>query len=92
MFCHYCGILGHDLKHCAVYYAVEKKRRYRDFLRAMGGHLRALGSKEASQKFAIEEGTGCEAEKSFTQAEQGGSLGRMEAHVHSPGNPSNADK
>ena len=29
MFCHYCGILGHDLKHCAVHYDVEKK----------GGHI-----------------------------------------------------
>ena len=25
IFCHYCGILGHDLKHCAAHYAVEKK-------------------------------------------------------------------
>ncbi|KAK7822842.1 uncharacterized protein CFP56_036059 [Quercus suber] len=24
IFCHYCGILGHDLKHCAAHYAVEK--------------------------------------------------------------------
>ena len=27
IFCHYCGILGHDLKHCVAHYAVEKKRR-----------------------------------------------------------------
>ena len=24
LFFHYCGILGHDLKHCAAHYAVEK--------------------------------------------------------------------
>ena len=25
IFCHYCGILGHDLRHYAAHYAVEKK-------------------------------------------------------------------
>ena len=25
MFCHFCGILGHNLKHYAAHYAVEKK-------------------------------------------------------------------
>ena len=24
MFRHFCGILGHDLKHCAAHYAVRK--------------------------------------------------------------------
>ena len=41
IFCHYCGILGHDLKHCAAHYVVEKARsrieyQYGDFLRAVG--------------------------------------------------------
>ena len=25
MFCHLCGILGHDLRHCAAYFAAVKK-------------------------------------------------------------------
>ena len=25
VFCYYCGILGHDLRHCASHYAVEKQ-------------------------------------------------------------------
>ncbi|KAK9983880.1 hypothetical protein SO802_033405 [Lithocarpus litseifolius] len=53
IFCHYCGLLGHDLKHCAAHYAVEKKGgrvdyQYGDFLRASGGGLRASVSKDAS--------------------------------------------
>ena len=26
MFCHYCGVLGHDVKHCASHFAVVNKR------------------------------------------------------------------
>nr|POF21994.1 hypothetical protein CFP56_35535 [Quercus suber] len=45
--------LSHDLKHCAVHYAVEKKGgrieyQYGDFLRAMEGRPRAPGGEEAS--------------------------------------------
>ena len=24
LFCHYCGLLGHDVKHCASHFAVSK--------------------------------------------------------------------
>ena len=42
MFHHFCGILGHDLKHCVAHYAVEKnggsmEYQYGDFLKAVGG-------------------------------------------------------
>ena len=45
IFCHYCGILGHDLRHCATHYAAEKnggigKYQYGDFLRAIGERAR----------------------------------------------------
>ena len=68
IFCHYCGILGHDLKHCAAHYAVDKaggriEYKYGDFLRAVGGCPRAQGSKEVGPTFVSEEGKGCEAEK-----------------------------
>ena len=97
IFCHYCGILGHDLKHCVAHYAMEKKGgrieyQYRDFLKAVGDHPRAPGSKETGPSFVFEEGKGCEAEKRAIQAEQGGPMGTMEAHVSSHENPSVTDK
>ena len=41
MFCHYCGLLGHDIQHCAGHYATSKNRRevvcqYGDWLKALG--------------------------------------------------------
>lgn len=27
MFCHHCGLLGHDLKHCASYFAATKNNK-----------------------------------------------------------------
>lgn len=42
MFCHYCSLLGHNLRHCATHFAAMKhvkevKYEYGDFLRATGG-------------------------------------------------------
>lgn len=42
MFCHYCGLLDHEVKHCASHFAVVKNGgevyyQYGEFLRAMGG-------------------------------------------------------
>lgn len=42
MFCYFCGILGHDLKHCDAHFTAEKnggcmEYQYGDFLRATGG-------------------------------------------------------
>uniref|UniRef100_A0A7N2LZ86 Zinc knuckle CX2CX4HX4C domain-containing protein n=1 Tax=Quercus lobata TaxID=97700 RepID=A0A7N2LZ86_QUELO len=47
MFCHCCGLLGHDLRHCASHFAEEKKGgdveyQYEDWLKALGSHPRAL--------------------------------------------------
>ena len=46
MFCYYCGILGHDLHHCASHYAVEKQGvgvdyQYGDWLKATRGRQRS---------------------------------------------------
>nr|POE60673.1 hypothetical protein CFP56_41060 [Quercus suber] len=60
--------------------------------RAVGGRPRASGSKEAGQSSISEEGTGCEAEKRAVQAEQGGPMGTMAAHVFSHENPRVTDK
>ena len=45
MHCHYCGMLGHDLKHCASYFAATKQGekvvcQYGEWLRASGGRAR----------------------------------------------------
>ena len=63
MFCHYCGILGHNLKHYAAHYAVEKnggsmEYQYEYFLRAIGGHARASVSQHTSPKSNTEEAIG----------------------------------
>ncbi|XP_050241197.1 uncharacterized protein LOC126690108 [Quercus robur] len=41
LFCHYCGLLGHDLRHCASYYAASKNSgdvmcQYSDWMKAVG--------------------------------------------------------
>ena len=63
MFCHYCGILGHNLKQCAAHYAAEKnggsmEYQYEDLLRAIGGHAKASVSQHTSPKSNTEEGIG----------------------------------
>ena len=42
IFCHFCGLLGHDIRHCAGYFAASKKGgnvvcEYGDWLKSMGG-------------------------------------------------------
>ena len=42
LFCHFCGFLGHDLKHCVEYFALSKNGGevvcpYREWLRSSGG-------------------------------------------------------
>lgn len=42
MFYHHCGLLGHDVRHCAIHFAMIKKEgevrcQYGDWLRAFGG-------------------------------------------------------
>ena len=46
LFCHYCGMLGHDVKNCAEHFAVTKNGgmvdyQYGEFLKNMGGRARS---------------------------------------------------
>ena len=46
MFCYHCGLLGHDLKHCAQYFALTKgngdvARQYREWMKASGSRVRS---------------------------------------------------
>ena len=76
MFCHFCGILGHDLKHCAAHYVVEKRRghveyQYGEFLKAIGNRPRASTSTNASHMSNTEEGNVNAAKQSPGQVVQG---------------------
>ena len=61
LFCHYYGLLGHDLKHCTPYFAVTKNEgevicQYGDWLKATGGRTlspprRKYDNEEAGVEF-----------------------------------------
>ena len=45
VFCHFCGLLGHDLRHCAQYFCHTKDGKvvhccYGEWLKAVGGRAR----------------------------------------------------
>ena len=46
LFCHYCGLLGHDVKHCASHFAVSRNGGEVDY--QYGESLRALGGRSCS--------------------------------------------
>lgn len=55
IFCHYCGLLGHDLCHCASHYAMEKnggqiEYQYGDWLNVFDGRLRSPPRKDAAEE------------------------------------------
>lgn len=75
MFCHFCGILGHNLKHCAAHYAVEKwgghvEYQYGEFLKATGSRPRTSTSSYANYMPNTEKGNGSTAKQSPVQAVQ----------------------
>ena len=46
LFCHFCGLMGHDLKHCAEHFAMGKTGgevvyQYGEWLKATGGRARS---------------------------------------------------
>ena len=50
MFCHYCGLLGHDINHCANYFGLMKSGKevqlqYREWLKASRGRQRVERTK-----------------------------------------------
>ena len=61
LFCHFCGMLGHDLKHCVVHYAAEKQGGsveypYGEFLKAAGGRGKVVQPQKFNPKSNLEEG------------------------------------
>ena len=54
LFCHFCGILGHDLRHCASHFSATKNGRvveyqYGDWLKATGGSQRLPPKRKTQQ-------------------------------------------
>ena len=46
VFCHYCGVLGHDIRHCPAHFVASKKSttidyQYGDWLKAVSGRNRS---------------------------------------------------
>ena len=53
LFCHYCGMLGHDVKHCVSHFATiqnggEVDYQYRDSLRDIGRRPRSFSPRNVS--------------------------------------------
>ncbi|XP_075637005.1 uncharacterized protein LOC142609318 [Castanea sativa] len=46
MLCHYCSLLGHDIRHCANHYAVSKNGK--EVVCQYGDWLKALGTRNGS--------------------------------------------
>ena len=63
LFCHFCGLLGHDVRNCAEHFAATATGgsiayQYGDFLKAMGGRARggSFERKTGGAEYGTEEG------------------------------------
>ena len=76
IFCHFCGILGHDLKNCVAHFAAEKQGKrveyqYGYFLKATGSRPRATTTKPDFSMPHTEDGNGSTVKQNSGQAVQG---------------------
>ena len=60
MFCHYCDLLGHDIRHCASHYAMLKNGKevvcqYGDWLKALGARNGSLSKRKPNQSAPTDE-------------------------------------
>ncbi|KAK7853610.1 hypothetical protein CFP56_035234 [Quercus suber] len=63
MFCHYCGLLGHDLHHCANHFSATKSEKeidyqYGDWLKAQGGRPSSPMKQQSEMKADTGDGQG----------------------------------
>ena len=91
LFCHFCGLLGHDLKHCAGYFALVKKENevqcpYGEWLKASGGRPWASFKRDPDRSYYPRSGT----EKGNGEVEDSGDEVAA-THNYSP-NPSLHEK
>ena len=59
LFCYYCGVLGHDLRHCLEHYAASKKTKpvkyqYEDWLKADNGRSRSPPRRDKDDTRGVE--------------------------------------
>ncbi|XP_075665004.1 uncharacterized protein LOC142634590 [Castanea sativa] len=86
LFCHYCGMLGHDVKNCAAHFAVTKNGgktdyQYGEFLKEMGGRPRVDPYTEKQEGLEnSSEGGGGKSDAGFCGSEDG--QFRFEAWLH----------
>ena len=55
MFCHYCGLLGHNLHHCALHFARKKNGdevdyQYGEWLKLEGGRAKSPPKRSANSR------------------------------------------
>ncbi|KAK7843803.1 hypothetical protein CFP56_011894 [Quercus suber] len=55
LFCHHCGLLGHDLKHCAQHFALTKGNRnmvcqYGEWMKASGSRVRSPNRRDQARE------------------------------------------
>ena len=77
LFCHYYGMLGHDVKNCAEHFAVTENGhtvdyQYGDFLKAMGGRPRVdpFVGKQGGSEYSLD-GGGKQSGVGFYRSEEG---------------------
>ncbi|KAK7820737.1 hypothetical protein CFP56_038489 [Quercus suber] len=77
LFCHCCGLLGHDIRHCATFFALKKDRKegacqYGDWLKANGGRNRSPPrTKPVEQGHQFGESEGVRADNGGRQEDDG---------------------
>ncbi|KAK7852464.1 hypothetical protein CFP56_039132 [Quercus suber] len=97
MFCHFCGILGHDLKNCAAHFTAEKQGRrveyqYGEFLKANGSRPRASTTKPVFSMSSAEDGNGSTVKQKSDQAVRGEVQVQPAARENRMENPSNVER
>ena len=85
MFCYFCGFVGHDLKHCAGFFAAEKngttmELQYGDWLKAMGGRQKSVSRVEGETRLVSEPPT----QIRMVQREEGGTSELAAQHIVEP--------
>ena len=85
MFYYFCGFVGHDLKHCAGFFAAEKngttmELQYGDWLKAMGGRQKLVSRVEGETRLVSELPT----QIRMVQREEGGTSELAAQHIVEP--------
>lgn len=94
IFCHFCGLLGHDLRHCASHYAMEKnggqvEYQYGDWLKALDGRPKSSSTRETNPASSSSDGLGDNLRNALSKQSELGKL--MAAGAQQGENPTVTD-